>query len=58
MPVEAPAIVTIALRPEHWPEVARIYAEGSPPTTPPLRPMPERRRIGKHADGWRDVLSA
>jgi hypothetical protein len=40
MPVEAPAIVTIALRPEHWPEVARIYAEGSPPTTPPLRPMP------------------
>jgi L-amino acid N-acyltransferase YncA len=28
MPVEAPAIVTVELRPEHWPEVARIYAEG------------------------------
>jgi L-amino acid N-acyltransferase YncA len=28
MPVEVPAIVTIELRPEHWPEVARIYAEG------------------------------
>jgi L-amino acid N-acyltransferase YncA len=28
MPVEAPPIGTIELRPEHWPEVARIYAEG------------------------------
>jgi L-amino acid N-acyltransferase YncA len=28
MPVETPAIVTTGLRVEHWPEVARIYAEG------------------------------
>jgi L-amino acid N-acyltransferase YncA len=28
MPVEAPPIVLTELRPEHWPEVARIYAEG------------------------------
>jgi L-amino acid N-acyltransferase YncA len=28
MRVEAPPIVTIELRPEHWLEVARIYAEG------------------------------
>jgi phosphinothricin acetyltransferase len=28
MAVEAPATVIVALRPEHWPAVARIYAEG------------------------------
>jgi L-amino acid N-acyltransferase YncA len=28
MPVEAPPIVITELRPAHWPEVARIYAEG------------------------------
>jgi L-amino acid N-acyltransferase YncA len=28
MPVEAPPIVFTELRAEHWPEVARIYAEG------------------------------
>jgi L-amino acid N-acyltransferase YncA len=28
MPVDAPAIVTVELRPEYWPEVARIYGEG------------------------------
>jgi L-amino acid N-acyltransferase YncA len=28
VPVAAPQIVTTDLRPEHWPEVARIYAEG------------------------------
>src|SRR5919204_942868 len=28
MAVEAPSITTAELRPEHWPDVARIYADG------------------------------